>query len=457
MTTYSVERNFMDNIYMTSMCVITPIIVTFATTLVTLLINAFTSICKFVKTKIVEFWYPQECMIFIEYTDDISQEKHKCLVNSILDYITTKSVYCTSMKCTITDGTNLKSTKDSILSRKHILLPNTPVSIENFKVWMTTTVIEKNTTYKLIISHPTSTEEIYNFMNKCLSTYVNSIYVEDTNQYYYELINANACVYTFNKFNISNNTTTFDSLFLPEKNKIIELLDKFTEGKLDKLALLLEGKPGVGKTSIIKAIAKKMKYSVISVKLSAVQSDNQFKKIFHTQLVPYGNVNTIGTNYDVVPLNKRIYILEDIDAEGSVVHKRMDPLLDAQCLSTKDDLINTLKEVTSQSALTLAGILNTLDGILELNTILIITTNHKEKLDEALIRPGRITMSLHLTKMTSEYAKQLIHNKFGSSIDIRDGIFTPAMLASYCQIATNIKELKDMVDKYIDKCTDVIE
>jgi hypothetical protein len=47
--------------------------------------------------------------------------------------------------------------------------------------------------------------------------------------------------------------------------------------------------------------------------------------------------------------------------------------------------------------LTLSDVLNQLDGVHELNgCFVILTTNHKEKLDPALIRPGRMTYDLHL-------------------------------------------------------------
>ena len=44
---------------------------------------------------------------------------------------------------------------------------------------------------------------------------------------------------------------------------------------------------------------------------------------------------------------------------------------------------------------TLSGLLNTLDGVAsQEGRILIMTTNHAEKLDDALIRPGRVDKKL---------------------------------------------------------------
>jgi ATP-dependent 26S proteasome regulatory subunit len=50
--------------------------------------------------------------------------------------------------------------------------------------------------------------------------------------------------------------------------------------------------------------------------------------------------------------------------------------------------------------LDLSGLLNVLDGVVDTpNRILVMTTNHPEKLDPALIRPGRIDKKLFLGYM----------------------------------------------------------
>ncbi|KAJ1618158.1 hypothetical protein T492DRAFT_569693, partial [Pavlovales sp. CCMP2436] len=47
--------------------------------------------------------------------------------------------------------------------------------------------------------------------------------------------------------------------------------------------------------------------------------------------------------------------------------------------------------------LNITGVLNVLDGVVDTpNRILVMTTNHPEKLDPALIRPGRIDKILYL-------------------------------------------------------------
>merc|ERR550525_133355 len=47
--------------------------------------------------------------------------------------------------------------------------------------------------------------------------------------------------------------------------------------------------------------------------------------------------------------------------------------------------------------LNLAGLLNVLDGVVDSpGRVVVMTTNHPDKLDPALIRPGRINKRIHL-------------------------------------------------------------
>lgn len=62
-----------------------------------------------------------------------------------------------------------------------------------------------------------------------------------------------------------------------------------------------------------------------------------------------------------------------------------------------------------KSGITLGDLLNVFDGINELEDfVCVITTNHKEYLDPALIRPGRITYELELTKMRTRELQEML-------------------------------------------------
>jgi len=93
----------------------------------------------------------------------------------------------------------------------------------------------------------------------------------------------------------------------------------------------------------------------------------------------------------------------------------------------------------------LSDILNIFDGVLELNNvILVMTTNHIEKLDPALIRYGRINMKICMDYMRIPEIKKLINHYFDEVPDlskIEDGVLTPATIESYCQHSDNADEV----------------
>lgn len=253
-----------------------------------------------------------------------------------------------------------------------------------------------------------------------------------------------------------NTKVCFDHIYFPEKDKIKELINKTKTGELKKLSLLLHGEPGCGKTSIIKAIATEFNYDIIEVKLSLISSDAYLADIFHSDDIVYCDAASRQKIYKL-PVNRRIYILEDIDAECNVIHKRndecdgsdkdKDKVSDPIDISLKKKMYEKMMSSFYNKGLTLSGILNTFDGVLEVNgCIIIMTTNHPEKLDPAFIRPGRITINLELKKMTAKNANEMIIKRYGRTLsDVIDYEFTPATLESYCQIATNIKELHQLI------------
>lgn len=61
-----------------------------------------------------------------------------------------------------------------------------------------------------------------------------------------------------------------------------------------------------------------------------------------------------------------------------------------------------------QSSVTFSGFLNALDGVASgEERIIFMTTNHPERLDPALIRPGRVDMSLLIDDANPAQAKRL--------------------------------------------------
>ena len=62
---------------------------------------------------------------------------------------------------------------------------------------------------------------------------------------------------------------------------------------------------------------------------------------------------------------------------------------------------------------TLSGLLNFVDGLWATSgeeRIIIFTTNYKERLDPALLRPGRMDMHIHMGYCTTEAFRILANN-----------------------------------------------
>jgi chaperone BCS1 len=67
---------------------------------------------------------------------------------------------------------------------------------------------------------------------------------------------------------------------------------------------------------------------------------------------------------------------------------------------------------------TFSGLLNALDGVASAEErIIFLTTNHVERLDEALIRPGRVDMTVRLGEATRHQIEQL-WDRFYAEFDV---------------------------------------
>lgn len=121
---------------------------------------------------------------------------------------------------------------------------------------------------------------------------------------------------------------------------------------------LLKGIPGAGKTTLAIMLASVLKRPVYVVPLSGVNDDVELSVALMS-----------------VPRNA-LLLFEDIDAAHSTKER------DGTKKKEKDE---------ENKGPTLGGLLNGIDGVFATEgRILVMTTNHPEKLDPALIRPGRI-------------------------------------------------------------------
>lgn len=142
---------------------------------------------------------------------------------------------------------------------------------------------------------------------------------------------------------------------------------------------LLEGPPGTGKSTLVKHIAVKFGMDVyVPNKGSALQLDR-----FVRHIPP-----------------RSILLFEDVDA---IYKKRKE---------TED-----LAEVVSEVMTDFSAVLNALDGLTSAEDLMIVmTTNHPDRLDPALVRPGRIDYRLTVGLCTSDQASSLFKLFYPSSL-----------------------------------------
>jgi chaperone BCS1 len=152
---------------------------------------------------------------------------------------------------------------------------------------------------------------------------------------------------------------------------------------------LLYGPPGTGKTSLVSGVAAKCGMSIYVVNLTEF------------------NDRTLKSAMNDVP-ESSVILFEDIDCMRTG-HRRADPGLPGELQVTG----NEKKDGSGQTGVTLSGLLNVLDGFhAPENVIFVMTTNHVEMLDPALLRPGRIDYKLFMGDATDSQRAELYRRFF---------------------------------------------
>ncbi|PPQ68243.1 hypothetical protein CVT25_005312 [Psilocybe cyanescens] len=159
-----------------------------------------------------------------------------------------------------------------------------------------------------------------------------------------------------------------------------------TAGIPHRRGYLLHGPPGTGKTSTIYAIAGELGLEIYSLSLASGFVDDSF----------------LQRAVSSIP-NTAILLIEDIDC---AFQSRED--MEDNNMPSFPGMVPGLPPNFSKSGVTLSGLLNVLDGVgSEEGKLFFATTNYVERLDPALLRPGRIDRKIQYKLSTKAQAEAL--------------------------------------------------
>lgn len=182
-----------------------------------------------------------------------------------------------------------------------------------------------------------------------------------------------------------------ESVFLPDDTKgyVVADLKEFLarkewyreRGIPWRRGYLLSGLPGSGKSSLVSALSGAFGLNLYMVNLASVGLSDEGL----TQL------------------------LLDMPEKSAVLFEDIDAVLNGREVKNGND---------DRSCVTFSGLLNALDGITARSgQIVFLTSNHPEKLDPALLRPGRVDLEIKFSKATENQIERLFQHFYGGVED----------------------------------------
>lgn len=243
--------------------------------------------------------------------------------------------------------------------------------------------------------------------------------------------------YTWNydkEFITSQPKQNIDNVIMTEDNRHIltNTIKKFVENEewyLDQvipyqLGILLYGPPGTGKTTLVRAIAAYINKDIVFVdKLTSLIMASQ-------------------------QINDSIIVVEEIDTFALGKRDESGKSSDNTTID-QDDESGTKEFVKDMKNENLGNVLTALDGIITNHgRILVMTTNHKETLDDALLRPGRIDLKLEIGYLDKNMMDHMLSKFFKIGLPMNrlpNENITPVMIQN--DVINGVK-YEDIVYKY---------
>ena len=312
------------------------------------------------------------------------------------------------------------------------------------------------------------------FIQECWKIYVEECHrKKDEKKYFYTIDNfTSRHMINCTQYDLCN-AKQLHEVFIPEINEIRDLIDHFKQhtGPFStsfmpyKLGWIFHGLPGCGKTSLIKAMANYTGRHIINVSFANIQTNAELFKLFYSPTIVVDRQNLKYKISDV------IYVIDDIDAVGDTIRERimMEKTQEKDDSSSDSDSDTSnkyqvrgrkikpkIKTKKKQSdSLNLQGILSVFDGTLDSpGRMVIITTNHIDRIDQALKRPGRVNQIIEFKKMTRSCTKEYIEACFGISLTAEQVARIPDMKLTPAKIEEYAIEEYGNADALIDKIND---